>query len=474
MKKLLFLLIIVGAGVGAVFGTKILGANRLAGMVADLEKFKVPADPYADPIEKVFVVDKKKGTKQKMTVTERWDFDHDVQLVVRACWAQRHDGILPLVLDLVKDTTKPANQRIAGMLVLGKSKDVKKEPRGQIVATLVAQLANTSDRVAEFAAFALGLLGHKDVDAAVNAAAGSGSDEAKYFCVVALRDNRENMDKNKPFEAAAGVVVRTALASGHAPTRKLAATHAHWVKGDSKDTLDLITKLLELLKDADQGIADAARDSIRQKVTELDPNGDEFRTLRAGLPAAAESPQAYTRANAVWVGHYLNNNAAGGAGMGLAAQVDVSLASAAWERDQGEPLVMAAASADLGRHGDLGQKIKVAKLLQQADCPAPVAEGAREGLAAMTKDKADPTLVGTLIEALGKGGPGGAAAGRLMGVHGTKKDHAMAVIDALFATPPPDEVAKAGLLEGGRALVKDSKADTRDKFIAALAASGLK
>ena len=308
----------------------------------------------------------------------------------------------------------------------------------------------------------------------MSAVAASGSDESKYFCLVALKDNREAMDKNKPFEKAAGIVVLAALASGHAATRKLAATHAHWVKGDSKETLELINRLLELLKDADATIADAARDSIRQKATELDPLvGEEFPAMRNGLPAVFESTQVHTRANAVWVGYYLNNSAASGADIGRGAPPDVSLSTTAWEKDQGEPLVLAAAAADLGRHGDLGQKIKVARLLQQDGLAAPVAEAARDGLAQMSKEhRQESTLVATLTEALGKGGPGAAAAGRLMAVHGSKREQALAVIEAFAAAP--DDVAKAGLLEGARALVKDSKAATKDELVKALEKSGLK
>jgi hypothetical protein len=377
---------------------------------------------------------------------------------------------------MLNDATKPANQRIAGMLVLGKYKDVKqKADRKLIVDTLVAQLAKPAERIAEFAAFALGLLAHKDVDAAVTAVAANAPDESKYYCLAALRDNREEMDKNSPFQPGPGAVVLTALSSSHAPTRLMAATHANWVKGDDKATLELVTKLLELLKDADAAIADAARNSIRQKVTEFLAGGAEFTTTRNGLPAVYESAQAHTRAAAVWVGHYLNNSAAEAGKIGTRVEPDLSLTLAAWEKDVNEPLVLAAVGADLGRHGDLGQKIKMVKLLSADGCHEAVAAGVREGLGAAEKDKGDPLLADAIVEALPKGSHAGAAAGRLIGVHGTKKAHVAAAIQALKAAEAAnDGVAKAGLVDGLRILLNDSKASTSAEFEMLLSKSAFK
>ncbi len=402
MKKLLGILFLLGAAGAIAYVVIVGGAAQLAKYVDGLAKFKVPDDPYHSSI-----TEKKKTQSGKIidvTSITRWTKDHDDLRVVRDCWARRKEGTIPLCVALVKDTSKPANQRIAGMLVLGFAGDAKKVDRKTIVPALAEQLVNTKDRIAEFAAFALGEYNKKSVDgAAADVYGAAKSNDVKYYALVTLRDARTMRNSNDRFSKTATAPLVDALKTGDKQLKVLAATEARSLNGLDFEGFNLLDGLMGMIGDADREVADAGIFSLRYKVSELDQTDPGLKKRADEVVDRAKALYAkggpdHARANAVSAVTFVNDERAN-VTMGMEIPVDTELYAIAREQDKDNALVMGAVAEGLGKHGTLEDRIQMVNMLLKP-CAPELAAGIGIGLSKLKTKFHHEMVLSKAVEAM--------------------------------------------------------------------------
>ena len=455
MKKLLAFLFL--AAVAAAIPVVIIQgkAGKIAAAVADLDKFDLPNDPYADPIERI--KQKPDGTRVKVTEIEPWAKDHGKTGVAKLVWALRAEGTIEPTIAVALDPAKTPAARIGAALALGLcDENIKKNERMKIHQTLATMLPEDGNRIAEFAAFAFGLNRHKgayDVLAPLVTDAKQ-KPTTRYYALVAIRDTRTNIGPSVILEDAPSKAVGVALADSDVKVRGLAALLARWIKGVEIGDKKLDDELFRLIGDADAAVSDAARDSLRFKVAELDTPATKHAPR---CEAAYQSPHAHSRANAIHILNALNADVTKER-MGAAIPPKLELYRVAWEKDAGEPLVMAAVAEGLGRFGPAEDRVKVAALLNGDGVADLVIDGVVRGLKEIGKV---PALAGALTQAVGRGGKVGAAAAALLAVHGSK-DSAPALVAQLKAAP--DDETKKPYLVALQTLANNPKWKTPEEF----------
>lgn len=456
MKKLFMFLVVVGLGVGVFFAVQISGAQQLNGYVDALAKFPVPADPYNDPITEKLVTNS--GKKITRTRSERWNKNHGDDQVVKHCWARRKEGTIPLCVELIKDTTKPANQRIAAMLVIGFATDALTADRVTIVPALAEQLSNTGERIAEFAAFALGEFAKEEVDdAAAEVYSKATSNDVKYYALVALRDARVIRDTNARFSKVAEAPMIDAFKTGDKPLKLLVATEARHLHGLDFGGFNLIDGLMAMVGDADIESAKAGVYSLRYKVSELDQTDADLKgradevVVKAKELYRAGGPD-HARANAISAVTFVNDERAN-VTMGMEIPVDTELYAEAREKDSSNPVVMGAVAEGLGKHGTLEERIQMVNLLLEADCAPALAAGIGVGLS-KCKDKYKNDIVNTkALEALKSTVPHVVqAAAAIVGKHGAQKNliELAEAFDAATDDDTKEAIKAAAKLKAGK------------------------
>jgi hypothetical protein len=463
MKKILGFLFLVAAGVGIFLAVTVGGAHKLGKLVDDLANFKVPDDPYAAPITEKFQTNK--GKYIERTSIKRWTKDHDDDRVVRDCWARRKEGTIPLCIELVKDATKPANQRIAGMLVLGFANDVKKADRALIVPALAEQLSDSGkERIAEFAAFALGEFRKEAVDeAAADVYAKAKSTDVKYYALVALRDARVMRNPNDRFDKVATAPLVDALKTGDKRLKVLIAKEARHLNGLDFDGYNLLDGLMGMICDPDGDIASAAVYSLRYKVSELDQTSPDLKARADGVVAKAKELYGkggpdHARANAVSAVTFVNDERAN-VTMGLEIAVDIELYTLAREQDKDNALVMGAVAEGLGKHGSLEDRLQMVNLLL-ADCAPELAKGVGIGLSKCKEKWKDTKINDKAVEALKSAQPHCVqAAAAIVGHQGTEvaagKKGMIASLQALAAAldASKDDATKDAILAAAKLII---------------------
>lgn len=454
MKKLLALLFFVAIAAAIPIVIMQGQAGKIAAAVADLEKFDIPTDPYADPI-----VRKKRAPDGKMvdvTDIEPWAKDHGKTVVAKQVWALRAEGTIDPTLAVAADAAKPPAARIGAAMALGLCDDVKKADRQKIHVQLAAMLEEEGNRIAEFAAFAFGLNHNKN---AFDVLAPLATDlkkkpTARYYALVAIRDTRQAIGAAEILPETPSKAVVAALADPDGKVRALAAALARWVRGIEIGDKKLDDELFRLIGDADAAVSDAARDSLRYKVAELDTPATKHAPR---CEAAYQSPHVHSRANAIHILSALNADVTKER-MGAAIPPKLELYKVAWEKDAGEPLVMAAVAEGLGRFGANEDKVKVAALLQGDGVSDLVIDGVVRGLKEIPRLSA---LVGALTVALDKPGKVSHAAAALLAVHGGK-DAVALLVPKLEAAA--DDEAKKPYLVALQTLANNPKLKTPDEF----------
>ncbi|MHC5019557.1 MAG: hypothetical protein ACYTGX_05495 [Planctomycetota bacterium] len=471
MKKILGFLFLVGAAAGIFFAVTMGETAKYKALVDDLAKFKVPEDPYNAPITEKLKTNS--GKIIERTRVTRWTYDHDDDRVVRDCWARRKEGTIPLVIEMVKDTAKPANQRIAGLLVLGFSNTALKEDRAAIVPALAEQLSNTGDRIAEFAAFALGEFRKEAVDeAAADVYAKAKKTDVKYYALVALRDARVMRNPNDRFDKVATAPLVDALKTGDKQLRVLVAKEARHLNGLDFDGYNLLDGLMGMICDADADIAGAAVYSLRYKVSELDQTSPDLKARADGVVTKAKELYGkggpdHARANAVSAVTFVNDERAN-VTMGLEIAVDTELYTLAREQDKDNALVMGAVAEGLGKHGSLEDRLQMVNLLL-ADCAPELAKGVGIGLSKCKEKWKDTKINDKAVEALKSAQPHCVqAAAAIVGHQGTElaagKKGMIASLEGLAAAldAAKDDATKDAILAAAKLIigkpVKSSKA----------------
>lgn len=455
MKKLLALLFF--AAVAAAIPIVIVQgkAKTISDAVAALEKFDIPTDPYADPVERNYR--DPKGNTVKRTDIEPWDKDHGKTSVVRDVWALRQKGTIEPTVAVARDATKSPAARIGAALALGLSNEnIKKSEREQIHQALASMLSEDGNRLAEFAAFAFGKNKHK---AAYDVLAPIATDQkqkptTRYYALVAIRDTRFNIGPNEILPDVPSKAIGVGLSDPDVKVRGLAADLARWVKGIEIGDKKLDDELFRLIGDADVAVSDAARDSLRFKVAELDTPATKHAPR---CEAAYQSPHVHSRANALHILTALNADVTKER-MGAAIPPKLELYRVAWEKDAGVPLVFGAAAEGLGRFGPAEDKVTVAALLNGDGVADLVIDGVVRGLKETAKL---PALVGALTQAVGKGGKVGAAAAGLLALHGGK-DAVPALVAQLRAAA--DDEAKKPYLVALQTLANNPKWKAPEEF----------
>ena len=128
-----------------------MGSPEGKAAVADLDKFDLPNDPYADPIERI--KQKPDGTRVKVTEIEPWAKDHGKTGVAKLVWALRAEGTIEPTIAVALDPAKTPAARIGAALALGLcDENIKKNERMKIHQTLATMLPEDGNRIAEFEA----------------------------------------------------------------------------------------------------------------------------------------------------------------------------------------------------------------------------------------------------------------------------------------------------------------------------------
>ncbi|MCI0341456.1 MAG: hypothetical protein L0216_09980 [Planctomycetales bacterium] len=450
MKKLLLLIVILGLGGGAVYLVMEGKRRQHNALIAELEKFTVPADPYHFTV-KVKKYDKEK--KEHVWVEEKVMWEPKYDEPVKQAWARRTE-ILDRLLALAGDKSAPPKKRIAAAMTLGHSNDLK-EQRDTIVAALVSLLSEEGERVSEFGAFSLGKLVYpKGVyPKCGELLTGSSPEFVRYNALIAIRDTRENTTK-RVYDETGTKDILTAFEDKSPKVRALAAAESqHITAKDDTEKVKIVDMLFKLVADADAAVSDAATDSLRRRVEDI-PKA--ILEKEADCLAIYALPHAHAKTNALLCVTFLNDTATSNP-IGEKEKPTLKLYMEALHATDLPVLAVGALGRGLAKYGSDADARTVAEWLLKRDEPE-ITEKVLEGLrarAVSNKGQRTVAVLGVLAEAAKKPeGPGKLAALKALGLHGAK-DEARLLLD-LWKAGVTDPV-KAALIEGLRAIAGESE-----------------